>query len=153
MLGAGAVIGVIAGVLAWVTDSVTLQGERTIYTVECREGQWTAAGSCTGRLVTGDRYRFRALRAHNEVLFWRAGVQENSGRLTGCSIRDGRNWTCPPGADAARSITLEMDHGEAVRDPQSVTRPFHSVPKWRWVLLRWGGPAGSTANAGTRPAE
>lgn len=154
MLSAGAVIGVIGCLLAWFTDSVTLQGERTIYTVECRDGSWDAAGStCSGRLVAGERFRFRALRAHSEVLFWRAGVNENSGRLAGCTIQDGRNWKCPPGADAARSITLEMDHGEAVRDAQSPTRPFHAVPKWRWVALRWGLPGGTTANAGTRPAQ
>lgn len=153
MLSAAAVIGVIGFALAWVTDSVTMQGERTIYTVDCRDGQWDAAGRCSGKLVPADRYRFRALRSHSEVLFWRPGVAENSGRLTQCAITDGRNWKCPPSADAARSITLEMVRGEAVREGPSVTQPFHAVPKWRWIAIRWGLPVGSSAEAGARPAE
>jgi len=153
MLGGGAVVFTIGCLLAWITDSVTLQGERTIYTVECRDGAWDASGACTGKLVPGMRYRFRALRSHNEVLFWRVGVNENSGRLTDCAIRDGRNWKCPPGSDAARSITLQMNGGEAVHDPQSPTHAFHAVHKWRWIALRWGLLAGSTADAGTPPAQ
>ena len=153
MLGGAAVIGAIGFALAWVTDSVTMQGERTIYTVDCQDGAWDAAGRCSGKLVPGDRYRFRALRSHSEVLFWRPGIAENSGRLTDCRIVDGRNWKCPPGPDAPRSITLEMARGEAVREAGAVTRAFHAVPKWRWLAIRWGLPAGSTADAGARPAE
>lgn len=147
-IGSLAVIAVFAAVLAWLTDAVTLQGERTIYTVECDGGRWDGQ-ACTGRLVAGDRYRFRALRSHGEVLFWRVGAAETSARLPGCDIRDGRNWKCPPGADAAMSITLEMAHGEAVRDGASPTRAFHAVPKWRWLLLRRGLPAGSAATDGS----
>jgi len=125
---------VLAAVGAWLNDFITLQGERTIHTVECVDGTWQGE-ECTGRLVAGERWRFRALRVHREVLFWRVGVQENSGRLTDCEIQDGRNWRCPATGDAARSITLVMDHGEAVAGPD--TKPLHAVPKWRWLFLRW----------------
>jgi hypothetical protein len=46
--------------MAWASDTVTLQGERTIYTVECRQGGWQGQ-HCSGRLAAGDRFRFRAL--------------------------------------------------------------------------------------------
>jgi hypothetical protein len=128
----------LAGLFAWLNDFITLQGERTIYTVECEGGPWNG-DTCAGRLVAGSRYRFRALRIHDEVLFWRVGVREQSGRLAGCNIQDGRNWQCPPGAEAARSITLVMDHGEAVPGPVGTTLAFHPVPKWRWLFLRWTG--------------
>jgi len=130
---------VLAAIGAWLNDFITLQGERTIYTVNCVGGEWKG-DECTGRLVAGDRHRFRALRVHREVLFWRVGVQENSGRLMDCEIQDGRNWRCPPGPDAARSITLVMDHGEAV--PGTGTLPLHAVPKWRWLFLRWSAMVG-----------
>jgi len=29
------------GFAAWASDFITMQGERTIYTVECRNGTWT----------------------------------------------------------------------------------------------------------------
>jgi len=33
-----------------------------------------------------------------------------------------------------------MNHGEAVPGPG--TLPFHPVPKWRWLFLRWGAMFG-----------
>ena len=128
----------LAGIGAWLNDFITLQGERTIYTVDCQNGAWNGE-SCAGRMVAGPRYRFRALRPHQEVLFWRVGSKDPSGRLTGCEIQDGRNWRCPPGPDANRSITLVMDHGEAVQGVAGPTLPFHAAPKWRWLYLRWTG--------------
>ena len=64
----------------------------------------------------------------------------------GCVIRDGRNWTCPAHEDAKRTITLSLEHGLALHDGTGRTQPFHAVDKWRWLLLRWGLPAGSSAD-------
>src|SRR4051812_45446856 len=87
---AGALMAFVAlAFVSWASDFVTLQGERTIYTVHCADGTWRGQ-TCTGKLVPDGRVRFRALRAHREVLFWRAGVREPSGRLIGCDIEDGR---------------------------------------------------------------
>lgn len=122
---------------AWASDFVTLQGERTIYTVDCRGGQWQG-DVCSGKLVAAERYRYRALKAHQEVIFWQVGARDRSGRFDHCDIRDGRNWVCPPGDDAARSITLAMAGGVPVPGPTSVTRPFRAVSKWHWILLRRG---------------
>jgi len=130
---------------AWSVDFATLEGERTIYTVTCKGGAW-AGNRCSGTLVAGDRIRFRALKAHREVLFWAAGSAEPAGKLTDCEISSGRHWVCPPGADAARSIALQMEAGRAVADPQGRTRVLHSVPKLRWLLLRSGIRWGSSAN-------
>ena len=38
----------VLGFAAWASDFITMQGERTIYTVECRDGAW--AGAATGCL-------------------------------------------------------------------------------------------------------
>ena len=129
----------------WLTDFVTVQGERTIYTVNCQGGEWQGQ-RCTGRLVAADRYRFRALRRRSEVLFWRLREPEPSGRFGECRIADGRNWICPASADAARSITLAMDHGRAVHDESGRARPFRGVTKWRWLLLDWGMYGGNSAD-------
>ena len=43
-----------------------MQGERTIYTVECQAGSWNG-DRCSGQLVAGPRYRYRALPPHSEV--------------------------------------------------------------------------------------
>jgi len=120
----------------WSTDRVTLQGERTIYTVECH-GTWEG-NRCNGEIAAGPRFRYRALRGRGEVLFWVLGSPEPSAKLTGCSIQDGRNWNCPASADAPKSLTLTLLHGEPVRDPGVPTRPFRSTSKAGWMLLRFG---------------
>jgi hypothetical protein len=131
----------------WAIDFVTLQGERTIYTTQCRGGNWVD-DRCTGNLAAAQRYRFRALKPKNEVVFWIVGSAEPSGKLTQCTIQDGRNWSCTPGADASKSITLQMKRGEAVHDVLGNTPPFHAVPKWKWFLLRFGSPTGDASATG-----
>ena len=135
----GCVIAIVAalGFAAWASDFITMQGERTIYTVECRGGAW-AGDRCDGNLVAGQRYRYRALTRHREVIFWTVGTTEPSGKIGECAIKDGRNWICKANADAARSITLQMVDGAPVSGPISVTRPFRAVSKWRWMLLKRG---------------
>lgn len=122
---------------AWATDSITLEGERTIYTVGCKGGGW-AGPRCSGDLVAAERFRFRALRAHGEVLFWTVGASGPSGRYTDCKIHDGRNWQCQPSAEARRTITLQMERGVAVPDTAGRTLEFRAVPKWKWGLIRVG---------------
>jgi hypothetical protein len=130
---------------AWLTDFVTIQGESTVYTVTCRNGEWREA-TCTGELARADRFRFRALPRRQEVLFWTPGKPEPSGRFTGCQIQDGRNWTCPPSADAPRTITLSLVRGRAMHDATGATQAFRGVSKWRWMLLGWGVPMGRSAD-------
>jgi hypothetical protein len=125
------------GFFIWTTDKITLQGERTICTVECRNGTWDG-DRCSGKLAAGPRFRYRILKAHGEVLFWVLGRQESSAKLTGCAIQDGRNWTCPASADAVKSLTLTMSGGEAVQDPAWPTLPFHATSKVGWWLLNIG---------------
>jgi hypothetical protein len=133
------------GFFTWASDFITLQGERTIFTVDCTGGAWQGT-HCGGKLVAAERYRFRALHSRGEVLFWTMGANEPSSKLTDCKIDGGRDWSCKPNADASRSITLEMLHGEAVHDDTGRVRSFHAVPKWRWILARYGLPAGSDAD-------
>jgi hypothetical protein len=125
---------------AWASDFITMQGERTIYTVECQNGEW-AADRCTGTLLAGHRYRYRALPPHSEVIFWTVGTNEPSGKFGDCTIKDGRNWICKANGDAPRSITLQMAEGTPVAGPATVTRPFRAVSKWRWLLLQRGWAA------------
>jgi hypothetical protein len=132
------VIAVLAvlGFAAWASDFVTMQGERTIYTVDCVHGAWQV-DHCNGQLTAGARYRYRALKPHGEVVFWTVGSSEPSGKFSDCVIQDGRNWICKVCPDAARSITLQMAQGLPVPAAQ-VTRPFRAVTKWRWLLLQRG---------------
>ncbi len=125
------------GFAGWASDFVTMQGERTIYTVDCVGGAWQA-NRCGGHVATGPRYRYRALKPHGEVIFWTVGSKEASGRFNDCTIQDGRNWLCKICPDAARSITLQMAQGLPVPGPEAVTRPFRAVSKWRWLLLQRG---------------
>jgi hypothetical protein len=125
------------GFAAWASDFVTMQGERTIYTVDCTKGVWQG-DKCSGQVAAGSRYRYRALKPHGEVIFWMVGSKEPSGKFSECTIQDGRNWVCKTCADAARSITLQMTQGVPVASTPSVTRPFRAVSKWRWLLLQRG---------------
>jgi len=131
----------------WASDSLTMQGERTVYTAGCQGGAWQA-NRCTGELVAGDRYRYRALKARGEVVFWLVGSSEPSGKFTGCDVKDGRNWSCRARSatpDAARTVTLEMARGQALPEKAGPTRPLHRVSKVTWTLLTLGWWFGSTA--------
>jgi len=131
---------VVAGLggVAWANDFITMQGESTIYTAQCEQGSWSGT-HCSGRLATGPRYRFRALKTHREVIFWTVGAtEEPSGKLTDCTIHDGRNWVCKVNNAAPRPITREMVMGRAVPDPLGQPRAFHPISKSRWMLLRCG---------------
>jgi hypothetical protein len=97
-------------------------------------------------MVAAERFRFRALRTPKEVVFWTVGASAPSGKFTDCVIQDGRNWSCRPNADAGRTITLQMLHGAPARDHSPLTRDFHAVAKWKWLLLKWGLPAGTEAD-------
>jgi hypothetical protein len=121
----------------WSTDKITLQGERTVYTVECQGGTWRE-NSCTGELAAGPRFRYRALPPHKEVVFWVLGSSEPSGKLTNCTIEDGRHWKCPENSDSPKSITIEMSHGLPIHRPADQPLQFHSVPKLSWTLLKLG---------------
>jgi hypothetical protein len=134
------------GAYAWLNDKINTQGERTVYTARCVGGEWQA-NRCTGKLVASERYRFRALRAHQEVLFWTIGEKAPSGRYSDCEIVDSHNWSCKPNADAARTITHQMTQGRPIPDPNVPTVPFRQVPKWKWLMLQAGFPAGSRATA------
>lgn len=128
---------VMLSVFIWASDRISLQGERTVYTVNCVNGSWES-NRCTGDLAAGPRVRYRALKIRGEVLFWILGVPEPSSKLTGCEIQDGRNWRCPISPDASKSLTLGMANGDPQRNPAWPTRAFHAVPKTSWVLLDFG---------------
>jgi len=122
--------------LLWSVDFITLQGEWTVYTVECKDGTW-AGSQCTGKLAASDRYRFRALKNHGEVFFWTVGARGSSGRLMPCEIESRANWSCQANAESSKSITLVMAKGRPVLDPAANTRPAHAVSKIKWMLLKY----------------
>ena len=129
----------------WTTDKITFQGERTVYTVVCNNGEWNA-NRCSGELTAGPRYRYRALKARGEVLFWVLGTNEPSSKLTGCTIQDGRNWNCPVSPDAKNSITLALASGDPQSNPAWPTRPMHVVSKMTWIFLDNGLAVTKVAN-------
>lgn len=143
-IGLAFVVAILAFAM-WATDFLTMEGEWTIYTASCRDGTWQGA-RCTGHLEASERFRFRSLKAHHEVLFWTVGATSGeSGRYTQCDIRDGRNWSCPVNDHAPRTITHQLVRGlpdDGAGDPH---QPYHRVAKWKWEALRHGLPVGSSA--------
>jgi hypothetical protein len=123
--------------LVWASDKITLQGERTIYTVDCEGGVWDDL-FCTGKMIAGDRYRYRASRSRHEVVFWVVGSSTPSGKYTDCNVRNRGNWSCNSTLADAPSITHEMANDRATYGAVGLTTPFHAVPKWKWWLLRAG---------------
>jgi len=125
------------GAIIWASDRVTVDSERTIYTARCEGGAWEGL-HCTGRLVAGDRYRYRASRLRGEVHFWIVGSPSPSGVYTDCSVRNRGNWQCNATTGQAKSITLQMVDDRATHGPGGLAEPFHAVQKWKWWLLRAG---------------
>ena len=124
----------IAGILVWASDRITLQGERTIFTVNCEHGQWVD-GRCTGRVVPGERYAFRASVRRQEVIYWIRGAQSPSGKFSDCKVKDRDNWSCtvPTGPDS--TVTQAMIGGQPTRGCANLPTPLHRVAKWRWWAM------------------
>jgi hypothetical protein len=121
----------------WASDRITLQGERTVFTVDCKDGSWQQ-NVCTGRLVPGNRYTFRASRSRQEVLYWIVGSSSPSGRYTGCRVENRGNWTCSAMTGQPPTITYAMKDDQPTPGPAGVVPPFHAVPKWKWWAIRYG---------------
>jgi hypothetical protein len=139
-----ALIAVLALVL-WGSDRITLQGERTIFTVNCDRGNWQGS-RCTGDLVVGEQYAFRASRTRNEVFYWVRGSNAPSGKFSDCMVKDRDNWTCNVQIDQKPALTFEMSKGKPTRGGLGLAMPFHSVPKWKWWALKLGVHAFANAD-------
>jgi len=124
---------------------VTLQGERTIYSVNCAQGVWEGL-QCTGRLVADERYVFRANARRHEVIYWVRGSNAPSGTYTDCTVIDRDNWSCNVRTDLPPTIAYEMANGRPTQGGHGLTLPFHHVPKWKWWLMRIGVHTFSEAN-------
>jgi hypothetical protein len=133
------------GVFIWSSDRITLEGERTIYTVTCEHGEWDGL-RCSGRLAAGDRYRFRSSRSRHEVAYWIAGSASPSGKYSDCDVADRDYWSCKAQTGEVPSITHELSDGRPVQRAAGVDLPFHAVTKWKWWALRMGIPFLSKAD-------
>ncbi|MEO8304914.1 MAG: hypothetical protein ABI724_12410 [Betaproteobacteria bacterium] len=134
-----AVVLVAAGmaVLLWASDKITYEGERTVHTVRCENGEWEGL-LCRGTMVAGDRYRFRASIAKQEVLFWVVRSSTPSGKFSQCKVKDRGNWSCPENVGQPPTITHAMVNGRPKRDVGPNDLAFHAVPKWVWWVLDIG---------------
>ncbi len=141
----GLFIVTLVAVPLWVSDRITLQGERTIFTARCEQGAWQGA-RCTGRLVPGERYAFRASARRHEVIYWIRNSDAPSGKYTDCTVADRDNWSCNVQANQQPSIAYEMIKGRPTRTGVEAILPFHAVPKWKWWLMRAGFTAFTDAD-------
>ncbi len=134
---AGVVATAAFAVFIWGSDRITFQGERTIHTVRCVDGEWQQR-HCTGRLVASDRYTFRASRSRQEVLYWVFGSSAPSGKYSDCRVENRSNWVCAVRTGEPKTITYEMRNDRPVHGDEALAVPFHAVPKWKWWALRYG---------------
>ena len=135
---AAALVVAVAAALIWGSDRITLQGERTVYTVDCDRGTWDGK-VCSGKLVPGKRYAFRASVSRHEVIYWVRGSTTPSGRYSDCTVVDRDNWSCKPPTDGTpTTIAYEMAKGRPMHAGVERVLAFHSVPKWKWWLIDAG---------------
>ena len=132
------VVIVLVAALLWGSDRITLQGERTIYTVTCDHGTWDG-DACSGKLVADKRYAFRASKLRREVLYWVRGSDAPSGMYRDCEVSDRDNWKCSaPAGVSPTTIAFEMARGRPAPADGGQVLPFHAVPKWKWWLMDVG---------------
>jgi hypothetical protein len=134
---AALVVLVALAALIWASDHITLQGERTIYTVDCADGQWDGE-RCTGHLVAGPRYGFRASQSRHEVYYWIRGSNAPSGKFTDCAVRNRDNWSCNVGVGQPPALTYELIDGKPTRGTAGLAMAFQPVPKWKWYAIEAG---------------
>ena len=123
--------------LAWGSDKITLQGERTVYTVNCEGGSWDGL-HCSGHLVAGMRHRFRASRRRSEVLFWNADSAATSGKYTDCRVVDRDNWNCNEKSGQPAAAAQEFSHGRPLIHGEGSGVQVRAIAKWKWWALRAG---------------
>ena len=121
----------------WASDRVTYQGERTVFTVACRDGTWDGL-RCSGRMVAGDRYRFRASRSRQEVLYWIVGSSAPSGKFGDCRVENRGNWSCNVLTSSPPTIAHEMNDNRPANFVPGLDLPYPAVAKWKWALLDAG---------------
>jgi hypothetical protein len=126
-------------IFIWASDRITLEGERTIYTVTCEQGTWDGL-LCTGHLAAGDRHRFRASRSRHEIVYWIAGSRAPSGKYVECDVTDRDRWTCKATPGELKTIAHQLDNGRPVLQPGGSDLAFHAVSKWKWWVLDAGIP-------------
>jgi hypothetical protein len=132
------VVVVLVVALLWGSDRITLQGERTIYTVDCEGGTWNGS-TCSGHLAVGKRYAFRASQTRNEVVYWVRSSTAPSGKYADCKVTDRDNWSCAAPADGTpKTIAYDMAKGKPDHGGSGNLLPFHAVPKWKWWLMDVG---------------
>ncbi len=136
----GAVAFLLLVALIWGSDRITLQGERTIYTVDCVQGTWDGE-TCTGRLAAGSRYAFRASKSRQEVIYWIRESQQPSGKLSGCEVRNRDNWSCATTSDRPPPVTWALRDGKPTDTAAGPVAPLREVPKWKWYAIRYGAGA------------
>jgi len=130
---------VLAGfvLLAWASDRITLQGERTVYTVNCEGGSWEGL-RCSGHMVAGMRHRFRASRRRSEVLYWVADSPATSGKYTDCRVVDRDNWACEEHSGQPAAAAQEFSHGRPLIHRGASGVQVRAIAKWKWWALRAG---------------
>ncbi len=126
-------------IFIWASDRITMEGNRTVYTVICQQGTWDGL-RCNGKMVVGDRHRFHASRSRNEVVYWVAGSSKPSGKFTECDVTDRDHWACKTHEGDQPTIAHELAEGKPVRHAGSTDMPFHAVTKWKWWIIDAGIP-------------
>ena len=138
----GKVVGVLFAILVvvfWASDSITLQGERTLFGVNCEQGEWQGT-HCAGKLVPGKRYAFRASTTRQEVAYWVRGSKEPSGKYTHCHVVNRDNWQCELQAGEAPGVTRELEDGRPAPSASPTSDAIHGVSKWKWYGVGFGIP-------------
>jgi hypothetical protein len=128
---------VVLSVAVWASDRISYDGERTIYTVHCENGAWDGL-RCNGKLTAAERYRFRASKSKQEVLYWIVGSPVPSGKYTNCAVKDRGNWSCKVGIDQPPTIAFAIIDDRPISTDTGPVLPFYAVRKWKWWLLRVG---------------
>jgi hypothetical protein len=142
MFAKWAIVGVIVialGIALWGSDKITYEGERTIYSVRCEQGNWEGL-ACKGRMVAGERYRFRASVSKQEVLYWIVGSSQALRQVQSLRGQGSRQLGVrgQHGAGQPATITRSMSNGRPKREEGYHSIPFRAVPKWVWWVLDSG---------------
>jgi len=136
-IGPGFFVLLVLGGLLWASDRITLQGERTVYAVDCAGGVWDGS-RCSGRLVAGPRYAFRASARRHEVIYWVRDSKSPSGKFSDCNVTNRDNWTCTVQVDQPMTVAYGMRDGHPMGGGPGLTLPYHAVAKWKWWAIRGG---------------
>ena len=112
----------------WLTfDNAPFTSEIMVYQGWCPSAR-TDVGTCQSGEEAGNPVTYKASQETQSVVYW--FKDQVPSRLTGCAVRDAKNWSCQRGGGYATAMV-----DGRLSETSKLGVMFYQVPKYKWYWL------------------